>query len=367
MKKVLNVTWAIRSSVVMLTAAAAVIAGGSTAWAKDSITVDVTNASGPPVVVSNGQAVGTIQLFYTVNALEFPTGAFATFDLNWETVVGSGRASNYASGVSLDIVQSQQGGHVVFSASPASFVLTNTGQTGKSTITVFIANDKDGNAPSNADGTDLVGNLKLDAGSEVGTTPNIQVHIRLAHPTSCIKLYNFVTDQDFNLGILSTANLNSPKSGAKAGTVNSSQPGQFSDNVLVANACGTPYAFDLKVTLDESFSTNPVNNPGNAVFAYSAAGEFDPTTFGALLAGTGTGYQQNLCLQNFTVAPGETLLVTVKSKVKDGITVAALPADRTFDFSAKVTSAGQSCGGALDSTVSPNPATFALPFTVNNQ
>ena len=338
-----------------------------TAWAKDSLAVSVASATGSPVVVNNGQAVGTIQLFYTVNASQFTTGVFATFDLNWVLNQGS-PATNYGSGVTFSLVQDQQGGHVKLVPNASSFLLTAAGQSGTSLVTVFIANDKDGNPPPSVDGTDLVGNLKLDAGPKVGSVTNIQVHIRLVHPSNCVKLYTFVTDQDFNLGILSTTNLNVPSRGANAGKVTSSQPGQFSTNLLIANVCAADHAFDLRVGLDSSFSTNPAGNPGNAVFAYSASGEFDTSTFGALLSGIGTANQQNLCLQNVTVPAGSSFLVTVHSKVKDSWPQSSLPADGSFDFYAALyQSVNAGCTGTLDGLASPNPATFTLPFTVNGQ
>jgi hypothetical protein len=350
----------------MAAAAAVITAMTGIASASDSVRVSISNATGAPSIVNNGKAVGTIQLFYTVNATEFTPGEFASFDLDWQTVLGK-RATNYGAGLTFTIAQKQQGGYVDLVPSPDSFFLTGPGQTGTSRITVYIGNNKDGQAPSNLDGTDLVGNLTLDAGSDVSTVSNIQVHIRLVHPTSCIKVYNFVTDQDFSVGILSTTDLNSPARGANAGKVNSSQPGQFSDNVLVANVCGTSHSFDLRITLDGNFSTNPVNNPGNAVFAYSGSGEFDPATAATLVTpGGGVGYQQNLCLGGLSIAPNSSLLVTVHSQIKNDVLVTSLPEDRTFRFAAGLYQpASPACSGPADALASPNPASFALPFTVN--
>jgi hypothetical protein len=335
-----------------------------TASAKDSLAVSVTNATPAPVIVNNGQAVGTIQLFYTVDASAFTVGEFATFDINWLTSAGAGPATQYGTGLPFTVVQDQQGGHVDLVPNPGTFTLTATGQSGASRVTVYITPDKDGNVPPDADGTDLVGNLKLDAGSKVGTVTNIQVHIRLVHPTDCVKVYNFVTDQDFNLGILSTTLLNVRANGPKAETVGSAQPGQFSDNVLIANTCATAQSFDLGIGLDGSFETNPSGNPGNAVFTYTAAGEFDSSSFNAMLTG-GTGNKQNLCLQNVTVPPGTSFLATVHSAVRKDWPKTSLPADWSFDFTATVyQDVNAGCTGPLHSQVSPNPVTFTLPFTI---
>ena len=325
------------------------------------------NATESPVIVNNGQAVGTIQLFYTVKATDFPLGEFATFDVNWLLSQGQQKPMDYGSGETFHLTQDQQGGHVDLLPNPETFTLTAAPQSGTSKVTVYIAPDKSGKLPSTADGTDLVGNLKLDAGSKVGTVTNIQVHIRLAHPTTtaCVKAYTFVTDQDYNLGILSTTSLKVPTNGAKAGLVNSSQPGQFSDNVLVVNTCGDEQSFDLGIGLDSSFSTNPSGNAGNAVVTYDAAGEFDNTNFNAIMSNSGINKGQNLCLQNVTVAAGATLLATVHSKVMDNWPQGSLPGDGSFDFTASVyQNVNASCSGPLHSLVSPNPATFTLPFTI---
>jgi hypothetical protein len=351
----------VTSKVIVGIALALVLAWTSgTAWAKDSMAVSVTNATGAPVIVSNGQAVGTIQLFYTVNADQFAVGEFASFDVNWVTSAGSGKATDYGSGIIFTLSQDQQGGYVDLAANPNAFTLTATGQNGTSRVTVYIAPDKAGNLPPSADGTDLVGNLKLDAGSKVGTVTNIQVHIRLVHPTECVKVYNFVTDQDFNLGILDSTSLNVPANGKNAGKVVSSQPGQFSDNVLIANTCATDQSFDLKIGLDSSFTTQGAN----AVRTYTAAGEFDSTSFNAIMSAGGAPNGTGLCLQNVTVPAGTSFLATVHSEVKKGLLQTLLPADGSFDFAASVyENVNAGCTGTPHSLTSPNPATFTLPFT----
>ena len=347
---------------ILVAAFTLLLASAGAASAKDSLAVTVTPPESDTVaVVNNGQANGTIQLFYTVNASQFQTGFFAAFDLDW--VITQGRQStNYGSGVTFALVQDQQGGHVDLTASPDSFTLTHAGQSGESTIYIHITPDKDGNPPPSADGTDLLGNLKLVAGSAVSSVTNIQVHIRLVHPSSCLRVYNFVTDQDFNLGILETTSVNVGTAGAKKGLVVSSSPGQYSNNVLVANACTTAKTFDLGIGLDPSFSINATGNP---VGAYSGAGAFDTSNFGNLLVGPKTNYGQALCLPNVTVAPGSSLLATVHTEVTKNAPATSLPADGTFDFAAALLAVPNSgCAGAL-LPEAPAATEFTLPFTVN--
>jgi hypothetical protein len=178
-------------------------------------------------------------------------------------------------------------------------------------------------------------------------------------------VYNFITDQDFNLGILDTTTLNVPTSGKKAGKVVSSQPGQFSDNVLIANTCVMDQSFDLKISLDDSFTTNPSGNPGNAVFTYASGGEFDSSDFSELLAGEGTPNHENLCLQKVTVPAGSSFLATVHSGIKDSWPKTSLPADDSFDFAATLYhGVNLGCTGAPEMLAAPNPAKFVLPFTL---
>jgi len=351
------------SGIKMLAAIAMLLAtAAGTASAKDSLVVTVTDASGSPVIVNNGQVPGTIQLFYTVNAPTFPAGFFATFDVDWVINQGS-QPTTYGSGLPFELTQDQKGGYVDLVANPDAFLLTTAGQSGKSTVTVYITADPSGNLPPTADGTDLVGNLKLDSGSKVGSATSIQVHIRLVHPTNCLKVYNFITDQDFTLGILSTTNVNVPKNGKQAGNVTASQPGQFADNVLIANLCPADQSFDLEIVMDSSFTTS--GNPATAVKAYTADGEFDTTDFNTLMTGTATNYP-GLCLQNVTVPAGASFLATVHSKVKDSWPQSSLPADKSFDSSAALyDTVNAACTGPLEPLASPNPVTITLPFTIN--
>jgi hypothetical protein len=50
-------------------------------------------------------------------------------------------------------------------------------------------------------------------------------------------------------------------------------------DTLVVNTCGTLETFDANVGLDPQWQTIPNNNPGNATFTYTTAGEVDPSTF----------------------------------------------------------------------------------------
>src|SRR6476660_9160918 len=78
-----------------LALAAAILGLAASAWAKDAINASVSQpfTGQTPAVAVNGNpyspgtyAVGTIQLFYTVNAYQFIAGPFASFQVNLQDV-----------------------------------------------------------------------------------------------------------------------------------------------------------------------------------------------------------------------------------------------------------------------------------------
>jgi hypothetical protein len=357
--------------------AAFLVAVASTAWAKDAVKASVSNWTGSPIVQVNGNpyaqgtyAVGTIQLYYTMVGNTFTAGNFGSFDVDWAIAANltGGGSTDYSGGITLSLEQIG-GTNVVLTPVPATFIVTSNAQTGKSHVTMAIGSGVPNDPQLNCDGCELVGHIQLSTtpqGVKLDTPTDILVKIKLVHATACLKVYDFVTDQDYQLGILNATNLNVATKGANAGKVVSSQPGQYSENVLIANICSGAQSFDLKIGLDPGFETNPSGNPGQAVFTYSTSGEVDPGSFNISAFGSGTAQGQQLCLQNVTVPAGSTFLATVHSQVTKGTLASALPADGTFDFAATLYQGVNSgCTGALNTIAIPNPASFTLPFTIN--
>lgn len=370
--------------------AACLLSLASPGWAKDAVKASVANWTGSPIVQINGNAyaqgtyaVGTIHLTYTVVGNTFTAGPFGSFDLDWAIGANltNGGTTNYApagtnpAGITLNLKQIG-GTNVLLDIDPGSFLVTSNQQTGKSHVGLTIGAGVPDDPELNCDGCELVGHLQLSTtpqGAKLDTVTDVLVKIKLVHPTACLKVYNFVTDQDHQLGTLTTTDLKIGTNGRNAGKVVSSQPGQYSDNVLIANTCSSDESFDLKIGLDPKFETNPSNNPGNAVFTYSTAGEVDPDSFAISGFGTGTPQGQQLCLQNVTVAAGTSFLATVHAQVIKGTLASTLPGDsdgdgkNNFDFAATLyETVNASCTGALDSEATPNPASFALPYTTSN-
>jgi hypothetical protein len=172
------------------------------------------------------------------------------------------------------------------------------------------------------------------------------------HPTACLKAYNFITDQDFT-DVLSSTLVN-----VKNGSIKSTSPGQFSNNVLIANTCASDMLVDLTISLDPRWETHGAN----AVHTYSTAGEIDPATFNIAAFGAGTPGGVNLCLQNVSIPAGTTFLAAVHSQLNKSIGAANL-GDAPFQFSASLLQPNASCAGPLETYATPNPVSTALPFT----
>jgi hypothetical protein len=351
--------------VLPICALAALLASG-TAHASDAVMGSVTIPAGQPepIVVENGTtqsqgtyAIGTIQLLYTVEAMEFPVGDFAVFNLGLAIQASTkGQPTVYP----VNVLSLNQTGSSSLVLDPAtdSFSVGSAAWTTETPVTVRIP----AGVP-NDDGTTLVGNLQIVApgGSHLDTVTTVQVKIKLVHPTACLKLYDFVTDVD-----LTTVYSDIQVNVNRRGNVTSTNPGQLSNNVLVVNTCASPETFDARVVLDPYFSTNPSNNPGNAVFTFFSSSEVDPDTALAASWSTGAGQGQNLCLPGVTLPAHSSWLAAVKMSFNAGISSSSLASPGTFAFSGTLLDpATTGCSGAVNGAVTPaNPATATVGYTV---
>lgn len=349
--------------IIMLTLALA-----ASVLAKDAISASVTNfAVMTPVVAVNGNpyaagnfAVGTIQLFYTVNQYQFTAGQIATFGLDLQDIQvnTTGQTPNYPVTLNLAQVGSP---NVGLSASGNGFSVTGPGWSTSTTIAVSIPASVVSNPALNADGTELVGNLQISTspqGSKLDTTTTIQVHVRLAHPQSCLRLYDFMTTQDLTQSVTSLQ-IKLFKNGPKAGQTQNTTPPQLSDNVMVVNTCSVPEVFDLMISVDSGFSSNQ----GNPVFMYTKSGSSDPSTFDIGDFGSGTPKGTAHCFGSITLPPNDTLLTTVHMSIAQ-FPASQLPASGNFSFSATMAAAGTGCPGIANTLAVPNPAALSVPFTI---
>jgi hypothetical protein len=335
----------------------------ASAFANDQLTSSVAPLIGPtPVIVNNGVPSGTIQLWYHVVGTQFTCGQFAQFTLNLQDAAGtSGQSPTYP--VTLNLADSGNGTPVQLAPASGSLSVADNIWSGSTTVTVNIDCSK---LSTPTDGQDIVGNLNVStspSGSHLNTISTIQVHIVLAFPaeSACLKLYSFQNDPGTG-DLLTTLTLVENSHNL---TVISSNPGIVSVDGLVVNTCPDSESFGIGIGLDSDWSTNPSNNPGNAVFTFTETGELDPTvtSFTVPTVG-GTGHGQALCLDNVSLLSGSSYLVTVHSQINNGILSTSLPT--AFTFSASLSTAGTSCsaGSYLPNTlVSPgNPVTSSLPY-----
>ena len=348
----------------------AVCVCSSSAWGKDAIASAVSAPFTPstPLIAVNGNpfsagtyAVGTIQLFYQVNAYQFTAGTFGTFQLNLKDlhVNNSGQTPSYPVTINLHQTGSV---NLVLKPTTSSFAVTGTSWLDSTTVTISIPASVPLDPSLNLDGTDLVGNLQISTdpqGSRLDTVTTIQVHIRLVYPTSCIRVFNYVTDQSLN-ALVGPISVKLLAHGPNAGRTQNSNPAQLSDDVLVVNTCPSTLTFDLGITVDPDFQTSP-NPNGNSVFVFTKTSTTTPPDL--LGFGVGTPKGSNPCIPNLILAGGDTLLAKVHMSIGD-ILGTDLPASNNFSFAGAVFVAGTGCPGTLNTLATPNPVSIQVPSTI---
>jgi hypothetical protein len=333
-----------------------------TAGAKDAVEVSVSYATGaePFAIVDNGAAVGTIQVYYTVNAFAFTPGAFGTLDIDMQNVSVNTQPPNPSYPVTLNLVQSGGGaGNLILSADPSSFAVQAPPWSDSSILSISIPS-----GASNDDGTTLIGNLNFStpAGSQLGTITTINIHVTLVHPTTCLRLYNFVT-QHGESPTLTLLQVNVNPQGKISGT----SPALLSDRVLVANTCGQTESFKVKVEVDSHFDVPTTGNPVQTFGPITGA--IDPVTFDFEDFGDASPAGTGLCVGDLSLLAGQSLLVAVRMDLDTSQAPSALPEGGAFnEFHAGLHAAGSTCNSLLSAgLVSPNPVDFSLPFTINQQ
>jgi hypothetical protein len=359
-----------RTSVQLTTALclASLVIGASQADAKDAVQAAVSIPSGEavPLMAENGNgytpgtyAVGSIILNYTFVGTSFPAGVFSSFDLNLRVYdVSAKNEPSYPVLLNLEDIGSK---HLSLVPVQSPLSMTGVDWTQTNQIAIVIPSEVSTSREFMADGSQVVGHLRLTTpgGSGVDTVTDVLVKITLVHPAGpCIRVYSFVTDTGYGTTLTSTeVNVN------RQGKVTSTNPfGSLSSNAMVVNMCATDITFDIRMALDGSFSTQPANNPGNAVRTFITGEELDPSTFDIAAFGTGTMQGQKLCLQNVTVPAGHTFLDAVHMSINNGMLMTSLPGDGSFDFGATLYLPGAACSGTLLPEASGSPVTLALPF-----
>lgn len=333
------------------------------AWANDQIVSTVTpltnNYSNAPIIQINGVSQGNIRLVYTVIGTHFPCGAqnpFATFNLGMTDQRGSGPIRG-AYPATLTLSDAGNGTAIQLATSPSTFTVNGIGWNDNSNVAVNIDCSS---LPAPYDGEVIDGQLNesTNNNSHLNTISSIQVHIILAFPTACLKLYSLESDQNtFDL-------LSSVTVVPQAAFVKATDPSAVSVDGLVVNTCSSSESYDIGVNLGQ-FWTNIGANMAAATYTYTTAGEVDPTQYGLSSWGTGTLQGQTLCVKNFTLQPGYSFLMRVYSQIISGTPILSLPSN-SFSFSSALYNPGSGCSGNLlpNTLVTPtNPAPSSLAWS----
>ena len=347
---------------------------GHAAWAKDAVKAAVTvGTPSNAITMYNGTpysqgtyAIGTIQLFYPVVAYQFTAGDFGYFDLQLAIQAGPANPpTNYS--VSLNLQQTGST-NLQLVPDPSNFSVTNSSWSNSSRVHINIpaavANDPD----FQVDGAELVGNLQIvtPGGSHLDTVTTVQVHLILAHPTSCLKSYALITNNDISAQVDHIT----VSKGSGSGKV-SSNPQEPHYILVVTNTCSVAQCMDIQFALNSDFELKGAQ----AVKTFSSGSEIDTFTevssfFGG--APTATPKGQATCLTapasltcgsgGIPITAGASFLVKADFRIKDNASFP--PPSEYTGFDANILDGGTtgSCtvAGNLTSIAEPNPISKTL-------
>jgi hypothetical protein len=355
----------------------------SLGWAKDAVQASVVAAPGATIEINGNPysagtyAVGTIRLTYAEAGSVWNSGDFTDFTMGIQIKEGSGSpTTSYpvtlhfsqtgSSNLQLAVTNCSDLTDASWDGSGSNLTLQSSSAKASCNVNVSVG---DVDPALNYDGSELVGNLQMGtipSGAHLDTVTTIQVKIKLVDPTTCLRLFNVITDFD------SATEVNNLGIGAKNnGTIRNTSPNNLADAVYLVNTCSTDFYADLLLTLDPHFAPTPAS-PGHSVFFFTSE-SFDPDTEtlgealtdGAFVDAGSTQGSQNTCLGNQKIAANSALLIKVKNHLAtEGIS--GLPVSNGFTgFSSAVFYPESGCTGSLDPDADPNPLNLSLPFSVN--
>jgi len=168
----------------------AVCAVAASASAKDAVVAAIGSPMTPsnPIIIQNGTqysqgtyAIGTIQLFYTVSAYQFPAGNFGYFTLDLSIQSGKNTpTTNYPVVLTL-----KQTGSANLDLTPntETFNVDSASWHGSTRVDINIPASVASNPSFQVDGSELVANLQMvtQNRANLDTVTTIQIHLILAH------------------------------------------------------------------------------------------------------------------------------------------------------------------------------------------
>ena len=354
---------------------AAMVAVEGSAWAKDAVVAAVTTPMAPsnPIVIQNGTrysagtyAIGTIQLFYTVQDYHFTAGHFGYFTLEFSIQTGKTMpTTNYPVNLTL-----KQTGSANLDLVPVagSFNVESAGWHGSTRIDINIPPSIADNPSFQVDGSELVANLQMAVPnrSNLDTVTTIQVHLILAHPTDCLKTYSFLTDND-NTAEIDSIKISKNSSNHKV----SSNPQNPHYLVAVTNTCSIAQCVDARFALNsdfqlkgaqavKTFSSKSLLDTFSDVSSFSGA---SPTAAPHGVSTCVTALASTVCGSGgIPVLGGESFLLKADFEIK---TNATFPPPAQYTGFETILLEGGSTGnctadGTMSSVTDPNPNSAAL-------
>jgi hypothetical protein len=253
----MNVNPSLRKFIVGVLVSTAICAVAASVWAKDAVVSAVSTPLSPPnpIIIQNGTqysqgtyAIGTIQLFYTVQAYQFPAGNFGYFTLDLSIQGGKNTpTTNYPVALSL-----KQTGSANLDLDPVtdSFNVDNVNWHSSTRVNINIPASVASNPSFQVDGSELVANLQMatPSGSHLDTGTTIQIHLILAHPTDCLKAYSFITNND-NTAQVDPIQVSKQSNNQKV----SSNPQNPHYIVVMTNTCSVAQCVDARFGLNSNF------------------------------------------------------------------------------------------------------------------
>lgn len=353
----------------------AICGAAASAWAKDAVVAAVSTPLSPPnpIIIQNGTqysqgtyAIGTIQLFYTVQAYQFTPGNFGYFTLDLSIQGGKNTpATNYPVTLSL-----KQTGSANLDLVPVtdSFNVVDVNWHDSTRININIPASVASDPSFQVDGSELVANLQMitQNRSNLDTVTTIQLHLRLVHPTDCLRAYSFITNND------NTAQVNPIQVSKK---INNGQVSSDPQNphyiVVVTNTCSVVQCLDTRFGINSDFQLKGAQavktfSSNSLIDTFSEASSFfgsDPVASPKGISMCLTAPATNLCGSGgIPIIGGESFLMKADITIKSN---ASFPPPAQYTgFDAALLNGGSTSNctvtGTLNSVADPNPISAEL-------
>ncbi len=350
-------------------------AAAAPASAKDAVVAAVSTPLSPPnpIIIQNGTqysqgtyAIGTIQLFYTVPAYQFPAGNFGYFTLDLS--IQGGKATpptNYPVNLTL-----KQTGSANLDLVPVTenFNIENVNWHGSTRVNINIPASVASNPSFQVDGAELVGNLQMvtPSGSHLDTVTTIQIHLILAHPTDCLKAYSFITNND-NTAQVDPIQVSKQSNNHKV----SSNPQNPHYILVITNTCSVSQCVDTRFGLNSDFELKGAQ----AVKTFSSSSLIDTfSELSSFLSGSPVAdpHGTSMCLTapattlcgsgGIPIVGGQSYLIKADINIRSN---ASFPPPAQYTgFNAALLDGGSTSNctvpGNLNSVADPNPISAEL-------